>query len=84
MHRRLAYFEDREGAGKGKCRKSFRGRRPNQITRWQAAEKMAARRGCGKDAGWKSKKTDFPTPLGNPQTPRIPTFPQPRRLRVIN
>jgi hypothetical protein len=22
--------------------------------------------GCGKDAGWKSPKTDFPTPLGNP------------------
>ena len=25
--------------------------------------------GCGKDAGWKSQKTDFPTPLGNPANP---------------
>jgi hypothetical protein len=26
--------------------------------------------GCGKDAGWKSQKADFPTPLGNPANPR--------------
>jgi hypothetical protein len=32
-------------------------------------KKMAARRGCGKDARWKSQKTDFPTPLGNPANP---------------
>jgi hypothetical protein len=25
--------------------------------------------GCGKDAGWKSQKADFPTPLGNPANP---------------
>src|SRR6202008_2349984 len=25
--------------------------------------------GCGKDAGWKSHKADFPTPLGNPANP---------------
>src|SRR5882762_12022542 len=32
-------------------------------------KKWRARRGCGKDAGWKSQKTDFPTPLGNPANP---------------
>src|SRR5260370_1106052 len=26
----------------------------------------AAAKSCGKDAGWKSQKDDFPTPLGNP------------------
>ena len=31
--------------------------------------KNGGRRGCGKDAGWKSQKTDFPTPLGNPANP---------------
>jgi hypothetical protein len=25
--------------------------------------------GCGKDAGWKSQKNDFPIPLGNPANP---------------
>jgi hypothetical protein len=25
--------------------------------------------GYGKDAGWKSQKADFPTPLGNPANP---------------
>jgi len=31
----------------------------------------------------KVQKTDFSTSLGNPQKPRISTFPQPRRLLVI-
>jgi hypothetical protein len=26
-------------------------------------------KGCGKDAGWKSQKADFPAPLGNPANP---------------
>src|SRR5215831_18733058 len=30
------------------------------------------------------QRTDFSTSLGNPQKPRIPTFPQPRRLLVIS
>jgi len=31
----------------------------------------------------KVQKTDFSTSLGNPQKPRISTFPQPRRLLLI-
>jgi hypothetical protein len=42
-------------------------------------------KGCGKDAGRKSQKADFPTPLGNPANPAgFPLIPQPRRLREIN
>ena len=29
-------------------------------------DENASATGCGKDAGWKSHKADFPTPLGNP------------------
>ncbi|HEX8815939.1 MAG TPA: hypothetical protein VF753_10600 [Terriglobales bacterium] len=32
----------------------------------------------------KVQRTDFSTSLGNPQKPRIPTFPPPRRLLVIS
>src|SRR6266513_2031491 len=32
-------------------------------------DKNAGATGCGKDAGWKSHKADFPTPLGNPANP---------------
>jgi hypothetical protein len=32
-------------------------------------KKWRARRGCGKDAEWKSQKSDFPTSLGNPANP---------------
>jgi hypothetical protein len=34
-----------------------------------ARGKKVGATGCGKDAGWKSQKADFPTPLGNPANP---------------
>jgi hypothetical protein len=50
-----------------------------------AGRKNGGATGCGKAAGWKSQKADFPNPLGNPAKPLgIPTFPQPRRLREMN
>ena len=44
---------------------------PHRLGRYNAAGRATAREnggatGCGKDAGWKSHKTDFPTSLGNP------------------
>ena len=46
---------------------------PTDRSAWDAiAPRMAINakkrggEGCGKDVGWKSPKTDFPTPLGNP------------------
>jgi hypothetical protein len=33
------------------------------------SRKKVGATGCGKDAGWKSQKADFPTPLGNPANP---------------
>ena len=61
---------------------------PHRLGRYTAqgvalfTPKRGATRG-GKDAGWKSPKTDFSTRLGNPAKVRgIPTFPPPRRLRA--
>jgi len=64
----VVLLEDRDGAGSESTGSHFAGG-GEKITGWQAAEKWRARRGCGKDAEWKSQKSDFPTPLGNPANP---------------
>jgi hypothetical protein len=40
-----------------------------KITWLAGRRKNGGATGCGKDAGWKSQRTDFPTPLGNPANP---------------
>jgi len=64
----VVLLEDRDGAGSESTGSHFAGG-GEKITGWQAAEKWRARRGCGKEAEWKSQKSDFPTPLGNPANP---------------
>jgi len=43
-----------------------------KITWLAGSRKNGGATGCGKDARWKSQKTDFPTPLGNPANPANP------------
>jgi hypothetical protein len=45
------------------------GGRWRKITVMTSSRKKVGATGCGKDAGWKSQKADFPTPLGNPANP---------------
>jgi hypothetical protein len=45
---------------------------------------VSGERAVEKPLRGKVQRTDFSTSLGNPQKPRIPTFPQPRRLLVIS
>jgi hypothetical protein len=45
------------------------GGRWRKITVMTSSGKKVGATGCGKDAGWKSQKADFPTPLGNPANP---------------
>jgi hypothetical protein len=40
-----------------------------KIAWWQRGRRNGGATGCGKAAGWKSQKADFPTPLGNPANP---------------
>ena len=40
-----------------------------KITWLAGGRKNGGATGRGKDAGWKSQRTDFPTPLGNPANP---------------
>jgi len=40
-----------------------------KITWLAGGTKNGGATGRGKDAGWKSQRTDFPTPLGNPANP---------------
>ena len=62
---------------------------PHRLGRYSAqgvalnANKNAAAQRCGKDAPWKSPKTDFSHRAWKSRQARgIPTFPQRRRLRV--
>jgi hypothetical protein len=65
----VVLLEDRDGAGNESTGSHFAGGGEKDHAMVGSRKNGGARRGCGKDAGWKSQKTDFPTPLGNPANP---------------
>jgi hypothetical protein len=65
----VVLIEDRDGAGNESTGSHFASERRTRSRDGRQQKKWRPRRGCGKDAGWKSQKPDFPTPLGNPANP---------------
>src|SRR6266436_6730059 len=69
MNPYVVLMEDRDGAGNRSIGSHFASEGEKDHAMGRQQKKWRARRGCGKDAGWKSQKNDFPTPLGNPANP---------------